>query len=62
MRMVETKEVIHGLHISGRNFRDVTDAGEWLCDHHFTDAEDFTDEQVAEALNFVRALRTKEVV
>ena len=55
MRMVETKEVIHGIHFSGRNFRDVNDAGEWLATHHFTDDEDFTDEQVAEALGFVRA-------
>lgn len=55
MRMVETKEVIHGLHFSCRNFRDVTDAGEWLATHHFSVDEDFSDEQVAEALEFVRA-------
>lgn len=57
MRMVETKEVIHGIHFSGRDFRDVNDAGEWLATHFFNEDEDFTDEQVAEALGFVRAER-----
>jgi len=55
MRIVETKEVIHGLYFSCRNFRDVTDAGEWLATHFFTESEEFSDEQVAEALEFVRA-------
>ena len=53
--LVETAEVIQGIRQSGREFRDVRDAGEYLATHVFSDTQDFSDAQIEQALKYLDA-------